>query len=416
VNAAGHLLRPDEVPSLHLPERSTGSKTATRKPPKDRSYIEPQAKEDSEEEIQISSSTSNVTNAEINKSVCSRCESVQREGPNIKELERLLHEEKQKNARLSEELAIANSKLFRLENIKSNDSQVCYYTGFSSFFALKSFYDFLGPAVDHLSYSHDGPIVEEQVKRCRSRALPPLEEFFMTMLRLRAGLFEQDIANRFQVSQSTVSRIICTWINFLYLKLKDIPLWPPRELVQMNMPKQFQEKYPSTRVIIDATEIFVEQPQLPELQKMTFSSYKNHNTFKALVGISPDGAITFVSALYPGCISDKELTRKSGILDLLEEGDSVMADRGFEIEEDLVLIGVRLNIPPFLRGKKQLSENDLVSTRRIASLRIHVERVMERIKNFHIFDRTIPTSLTDITDRIFFVCCVLANFSPPLCK
>ena len=119
VNAAGHLLRPDEVPSLHLPERSTGSKTATWKPPKDRSYIEPQAEEDSEEEIQISSSTSNVTNAEINKSVCSRCESVQREGPNIKELERLLHEERQKNARLSEELSIANSKLFRLENIKS---------------------------------------------------------------------------------------------------------------------------------------------------------------------------------------------------------------------------------------------------------------------------------------------------------
>ena len=270
--------------------------------------------------------------------------------------------------------------------------------------------------MDHLSYSHDGPIADEQVKRCRSRALPPLEEFFMTMLRLRAGLFEQDIVNRFQVSQSTVSRIVCTWINFLYLKLKDIPLWPPRELVQLNMPRQFREKYPSTRVIIDATEIFVEQPQLPELQKMTFSSYKNHNTFKALVGISPDGAITFVSSLYSGCISDKELTRKSGILDLLEEGDSVMADRGFEIEEDMMLIGVRLNIPPFLRGKKQLSENELVSTRRILSLRIHVERAMERIKNFHIFDWTIPSSLTDIADRIFFVCCVLTNFSPPLCK
>ena len=69
---------------------------------------------------------------------------------------------------------------------------------------------------------------------------------------------------------------------------------------------------------------------------MTFSSYKNDNTFKALVGISPDGAVTFVSSLYPGCISDKELTRRSGILDLLEPGDSVMADRGFEIEEDLL--------------------------------------------------------------------------------
>ena len=94
---------------------------------------------------------------------------------------------------------------------------------------------------------------------------------------------------------------------------------------------------------------------------------------------------------------------------------TVIADRGFDIEDDLVLLGVHLNIPPFLRGKPQLSQEELISTRRIASLRIHVERAMVRIKNFHIFDRSIPTPLTDITDRIFFVCCVLSNFQPPLC-
>ena len=73
-----------------------------------------------------------------------------------------------------------------------------------------------------------------------------------------------------------------------------------------------------------------------------------------MVGISPSGAITFVSKLFPGSISDKELTRKSGLIDLLERGDSVMADRGFDIEGDLIVKGVHLNIPPFLRGKQQL--------------------------------------------------------------
>ena len=160
----------------------------------------------------------------------------------------------------------------------------------------------------------------------------------------------------------------------------------------------------------------MEQPKLPELQQMTFSNYKNDNTYKGLIGISPNGVITFVSQLYPGSISDKELTRRCGILNLLEVGDSVMADRGFSIQEDLALIGVRLNIPPFLRGKGQLSQKELITTRRIASLRIHVERAMERIKNFHIFDKSIPASLTDITDRIIFICCVLANFQPPLCN
>ena len=115
---------------------------------------------------------------------------------------------------------------------------------------------------------------------------------------------------------------------------------------------------------------------------MTFSNYKNGNTFKALIGITPDGAVTFVSSLYPSSISDKELTMQSGLLDLLENGDSVMADIGFEIEEELNLSGVHLNLPLLLSGKKQFSEKQLVVTCRIASLRIHVERAMKRMKIF----------------------------------
>ena len=48
--------------------------------------------------------------------------------------------------------------------------------------------------------------------------------FFLVLIRLRLGLMEQDLADRFEISQSTVSRIIITWINFLFLKLKEIPI------------------------------------------------------------------------------------------------------------------------------------------------------------------------------------------------
>ena len=98
------------------------------------------------------------------------------------------------------------------------------------------------------------------------------------MGRLRLGQFEQDLAYRFGVSQSTISRIVITWINLLYLQFQQIPLWPPTALIVSNVPKEFQKKYPSTRVVIDGTEIYVEQPALPELQQLTYSKYKNHNT------------------------------------------------------------------------------------------------------------------------------------------
>jgi hypothetical protein len=322
---------------------------------------------------------------------------------------------------LEKELLVLNERAgtvtvihLRVTQIENDDTKVSFYTGFPSYKHFKACFDFLGPAVDHLEY-RDSLKVLPKSKKGRPRSLSPIDEFFLTLVRLRLGLLEQDLAYRFGISQSTVSRIFTTWINFIYIQFKQLPIWPPKEIINAYMPQPFKDLYPTIRIIIDATEVYVQKSSLPELQQRTFSMYKNHNTYKGLIGISPSGAVIFISKLYPGSISDKELTRQSGLLDLLQAGDSVMADRGFDISDDLALRGISLNIPPFLRGKSQLSNGELIQTRRIASLRIHVERSMERLKNYHIFDGVLPLSLMDVTDQMFFVCAVLTNFHPPLC-
>jgi len=93
-----------------------------------------------------------------------------------------------------------------------------------------------------------------------------------------------------------------------------------------------------------------------------------------------------------------------------------MADRGFDIQDNLTSLGVKLNVPPFLKGKKQLSPQEMIETRWIVSAIIHVERAMERIKNYHIFDKVLPYSLSDVPNLIFYICAVLSNFWPPLCS
>ena len=115
---------------------------------------------------------------------------------------------------------------FCLSNVANNLSQgVFFYTGFPNYESLK--FDFLGPAVNCLVYD---PKKEGEVSKCcRARSLSPEDEFFLVLVRLRLGLMEKDLAYRFKISQSTVSRIIATWINFLYLKFTELPLWPPRE-------------------------------------------------------------------------------------------------------------------------------------------------------------------------------------------
>ena len=296
----------------------------------------------------------------------------------------------------------------RVEQIQDNCNAIKFYTGFPSFQLLMACFTFLVPAVSMLSY-------EDHIKLTKGKPhkLSPLNEFFLMLCRLRLGLYEQDLAYRFQISQTSVSRICSTWINLCYYKFKELPIWPTRTIIDSHMPCIFQDLYPSTRCIIDATEIFIQKPQNPSAQQLT-SSYKNHNTFKALIAISPSGAISFVSDLFGGNISDKELTSRCGLLDLLEDGDSVMADKGFNIADLLNARSVTLNIPPKLTDSSgQFSEDDRVKTRRIASVRIHVERAIGRVKYFEILE-SIPNSMHNVANQIFFVCALLTNFHPTL--
>jgi len=141
------------------------------------------------------------------------------------------------------------------------------------------------------------------------------------------------------------------------------------------------------------------------------SEYKHHNIWKALIGISLNGAITFVSKFWSGCVSDKEITQKCGVLALMEPGDNIMADKGFYIHE-LLSPGVSLNIPPFKGTRDQLTPVEAEETAHIASVRIHVERAIGRVKNYHILDGLLPLSLHPIANQIFTVCCFLTNFLP----
>ena len=309
------------------------------------------------------------------------------------------------------------SQLFRLEKIKQTDNLIKFYTGFTDFATLMIFYEEVlkdDAEETRMWKGKDSKDIFDEFKCGRPYKLPLLEQFFMTLLRLRLGLLEVDIAFRFSVSQSTVSRTTLTWINLMYHNFKAMEQFPSWDVVKRYMPEIFKKEYPSTRIIIDATEFAIERPSSLLNQSSTFSSYKNRNTVKVLIGVMPSGAISFVSESYEGSISDRRLVELSGLLQLLEPGDEVMADKGFLIQDLLAPIGVRLNVPPLLQSKSQMPTDDVVVTKKIAQLRVHVERAIGRVKEFRILQTVLPSSMWDSINEIIHVCCMLTNFSPPL--
>ena len=236
--------------------------------------------------------------------------------------------------------------------------------------------------------------------------LDPINQLFLTLVKLKLNLKLKDLAFRFGISPSAVSWYINTWICFLYHHLKEIDWTPSVNQVISTLPHSFKKLYPNTFAIIDGSEIFLETPSDLCMQSSTWSQYKHHNTAKFLVACTPNGAISFVSPVFVGSISDIKLTRESGFLTTLQDkpGISIMADRGFTIKDMLKDIGIELNIPPFMEGRAQLPVKEVQEGRRIASVRIHVERAIGRMKNFAILQGTFPISMSRIINQVVCVC------------
>ena len=221
-------------------------------------------------------------------------------------------------------------KRFGIEAVRDFDKDVNFYTGLPSAAVFDRLFEYLSPGgkqsnvvyrataqrwiSDYAGGMQPGEAEwrdsESQIGQPGS--LSQADELFLVLVRLHLDLKEYDLARRFDFSQSTVSRIFLTWINYCYLRLGMLPCWPDRDTIKDTMPAFFKEQYPRTTVILDATEIKVNTPSSLLLQSQTYSNYKSTNTFKGLVGISPAGHIMFVSSLYTGSISDTELVERSG--------------------------------------------------------------------------------------------------------
>ena len=195
-------------------------------------------------------------------------------------------------------------------------------------------------------------------------------------------------------------------------------MWPGREEIISTTPVSFRQYFKTNvAVIIDCFEIFINKPSNLKARSATWSQYKHRNTIKFLIGISPQGVITFISKAWGGRTSDKYLAENSKFLNHLLPGDVVLADRGFDIAESVGVYCAEVKIPAFTKRKKQLSGADVESTQRIASVQIHVEKVIGLVRNKYTILQSILPLYFLITkdvgyttiDKIVTACSTLCN-------
>ena len=254
-------------------------------------------------------------------------------------------------------------KTFGIEIIKNSDELCRHYTGFPD-------YERLNSCLSNLSVGVNGQNVmiqrSTEIKGSgRPRSLSAQDQFLLLLVKLRRGLSNILLGWLFNCNSSTITRLFVSWLNYVYLKFLMLPIWPTRETVDESMPEIFREKYPNTIVIIDCTEIAVEAPESLHTRAVYYSDYKGRNTYKALIGITPEGNLCFASELFPGSVSDREIVSRCGILNptFWNQNDEITADKGFTITDLGCLINfsysliVMLNSCPSLYRKTKQNKD-----------------------------------------------------------
>ena len=242
----------------------------------------------------------------------------------------------------------------------------------------------------------------------RRRLLSLKEELLITLMKLKLNLSEAYFAFLFGVSCSTISRIISTWIPFLSHELQGLIHWPDSEDLSQSYPQCFRS-WENVVAILDCFEVPIQRPSHVEANSQVFSAYKNRQTIKFLLACTPGGSVSYISPPAGGNMSDVEMFRELECAKKFKPGDACMVDKGFKLEADLLDRSTRLIIPPFVKKGKQFSDKKNIKNKKIAHARIHVERVIGRVRDYQILNSVVPIIQKDLMGHAAVVCCAVTN-------
>lgn len=188
---------------------------------------------------------------------------------------------KDENATLLKELALYR---YAYESFEGDDFKTKYYTGLRTFKILDSLHKAVGKYI----------VAHPNAK------LTTFQMLLLTLMKLRKNFDFIELGYKFNVNRQTASNLFYKCLFVLYCKLKHFVDWPKRQQMWETMPKSFKEAFGShLAVIIDCFEVLCEIPKDKTMSCQFFSHYKNHHTVKFLIGIAPQGVITFISGNNP---------------------------------------------------------------------------------------------------------------------
>jgi len=234
------------------------------------------------------------------------------------------------------------------------------------------------------------------------------ELLFYTLMVLKSGITFDFAGFLLQFDQSRAHRQFVKGLHLIHTTLEIRGYLPFRSI---NSIEEFETQFDKSEVLIfDATEQKIQRPQDYEFQKSTYSGKKKSNTVKSMIISTLDKYIHYVSECYIGKTHDFSLLKA-------EFNPKLNWFDGYQIRVDLGYLGFKTNYPNatlYVPNKKpkggQLSEEQLLENKKLASQRIAVEHSIGGMKRYDILSTTSRIHDFNIYNQMLATCAGLWNF------
>jgi len=287
----------------------------------------------------------------------------------------------------------------------ADEEIIKYFTGLPTFDVLKAMFCHIEMYMD-----------------ASQHPISKFQQYILTLMCVRLNIGFDLLSHIFRVPVKIVSKIFSRVLQVMFSRYGALVSWPLRENLFPNVPLLYRETFGQQivvivdtlelSVVIDSIEVVMDRPSNHGPSPSTVvSDYSNQTYVKFLVGLSPQGAVLFISKGFGDNVSEKELVETSGFLQNLLPGDIILGQRGSSVHEvvQVTAKSSKMRVQPYEWNNHQDT----------SKLQIHVERTVDIFKRtFKFWSSGLPVEFFNVTneepaavDKMILVCCALINAS-----
>ncbi|XP_071784609.1 uncharacterized protein [Asterias amurensis] len=287
-----------------------------------------------------------------------------------------------------------STKVLSLQNIKCNDSVFETYTGlpnYATFEVLCGYMAMNASCLWRFKALPFGEFTFIDTINVNRQTLTIEDQLFLFLVAVRTGSSSKDLAIRFSISERLVNNIISSWAVFVSDTLEKFYNTTVTKKAKFN-------------VAVDYTALFSESPALLTTQQNeTIISRR-----LIAVGFSRYGVVTSVLSTKRGHAFARVSTTHNESTDSASKQPSSLGPVKHEQGTKILPNSSQPGDVSSLVITEDLSKSHMtpMSTAEV----FHVERALNRIKQFHYLQKQVEPSMEDMYEQVFKACAFLVNF------